>query len=275
MYDGKEDFLDWIKGVQLQADIHGWTPEQAGEAARMRLVDAAANRLISQGLNTGPVTLDQLSRQLKPFFPSKHTRSLDALLNIKLEKDEHIRDYAKRLEDAFLHHDSTFSDKTRMDMFCRGLEAQIPFMSVDLIREVATTMKQAVEMAVSRIELDKSRGQSAQDSTKQEDARVFINNKTQPRRGGRQQTRPRAAATETRPYCDFHKRPGHSTDECEARKRSIADTSGAPKPRDNFAPRRDNGHKAQGRKGGDWNKKRPAPSAASKDQRPFAKKSKN
>ena len=160
MYDGKGDFLDWIRGVELQASINNWSPEAAGDAARRRLVDTAAAQLINQGLNRGPVTIKKLVDGLKPFFSSKHTNSLDALLNIKLGRDEHVRDYAKRLEDAFLHHSSEFEDKTRLDIFCRGLESRLSYTAVDNIKDIAKTMTDAVEMAVTKFETAERRGQS-------------------------------------------------------------------------------------------------------------------
>ena len=211
MYDGTGDFLDWARGVQLQADIHGWTPTQAGEAARMRLVDAAAHQLIVQKLNKGPVTLQALVASLRPFFPSKHTNSLDALLAIKIKDGEHVRDFAKRLEDALLHHTCNFEDETRLDMFTRGLKGRLSQEAINTIRENTTSIKDAVERAVTRLESNED-AKTCKDDRRKNDNR-------------RTSDKPRRQPPNHNEYCDFHERSGHSTEDCRARKdASISDT---------------------------------------------------
>lgn len=212
MYDGKGDFLDWIRGVELQASINNWSPEAAGDAARRRLVDTAAAQLINQGLNRGPVTIKKLVDGLKPFFPSKHTNSLDALLNIKLGRDEHVRDYAKRLEDAFLHHSSEFEDKTRLDIFCRGLESRLSYTAVDNIKDIAKTMKDAVEMAVTKFETAERRGQSFNNDDNMSDTydeEDYESHET------RQQddTNSNDWYTDEEEYCDSQNNDSHSTED--------------------------------------------------------------
>ena len=198
MYDGTSDFLDWARGVQLQAAIHGWTPTQAGEAARLRLVDAAAHQLIVQNLHVGPVTFEALASGLRPFFPSKHTNSLDALLAIRIKDGEHVRDFAKRLEDALLHHESNFDEKTRLEMFTRGLRGRLSQEAINTIRENTRTIKDAIEKAVTRLEADK-------------DAEMETDNR-------QTSDKPRRQPPNHNEFCDFHKRSGHSTEDCRARK---------------------------------------------------------